>query len=120
MDSSSVGSLPARTLLFDQSSRLEQHKANFDALKAEYLKLQEVMLYFHMMCVLLYCQQMYDKLKQENKLQNENFAELVAKSKNIIYQVQMERDEKIRECEQLRAEVRERERKKERELMTMK
>ena len=42
MDISDKGSLSAKTLLLDQSNRIEQHRANFDALKGEYLKLQEV------------------------------------------------------------------------------
>ena len=45
MDTSSllVSNSSAKALLLDQTSRIDQHKANFDALKVEYLKLQEVL-----------------------------------------------------------------------------
>jgi hypothetical protein len=82
-------SLSPRALLFDQSNRLDQHKANFESLKREYLKLQE----------------MYDKLKEENIAQHDSLTGIVCKSENIIRQLQDERDEKIIECEQLRSQV---------------
>ena len=100
-----------RTLLQDHSQRLEQHKNNFDILQREYLKLQQVK-----ECPIsiysLSLVQMYDKAKEDQAEANENYAHLVTKSEEIIRQLQQERDDKITECEHLRHQVSERERRK--------
>ena len=48
---------------------------------------------------------MCDKLQHENKKQSHNFSDLVSKSENIIYQVQKDRDERVKEYEQLKSQV---------------
>lgn len=48
---------------------------------------------------------MYDTLKDEQSHSAQNFTQMVTKSEDIIHQLQVERDEKIMECDHLQQQV---------------
>ncbi|XP_064406976.1 centrosomal protein of 83 kDa-like [Halichondria panicea] len=83
------GGLGLESALLDQRMRAEKHKTNFEALKAQHLILQDA----------------HSQQGDELALLAGNYDRLVSRSQEIIQTLQSERDSKIVECEEQRAQV---------------
>ena len=110
------------TAMLEQRMRMEEYRTNFETLRAQHIRLQEVCCLKIMPRVLLRtpscarnssslfstCSpQVHEELQHEQTELTKQYHHLEAQSEQIISQLQTERDDKISECEQLRAKVKE-------------